>query len=82
MITIKKEISSKMREKIAKTQHDIWAHWMKYLFSCCDVYNGIHVLNSNKVRRWKRQMETPYNELTEAEKESDREQADKILKIL
>jgi len=71
-----------IHEKIAKAQHEIWAHWMKYLFSNCDVYNGIHVIHCDKVRRWKRQMKTPYDKLTEAEKESDREQADKILKIL
>lgn len=31
--------------------------------------------------RWKRQIETPYADLTESEKNSDREWADKVLEI-
>jgi hypothetical protein len=34
------------------------------------------------VERWKRQMETPYTDLSEGEKESDRAEADKMLEIL
>ena len=32
--------------------------------------------------RWERQMDTPYGALPEAEKESDRAQADKVLALL
>ncbi len=34
------------------------------------------------VARWTRQMNTPYADLPENEKESDREEADKIIAIL
>ncbi len=71
-----------MREKIAWEQHAIWAHWMEYLFSVCDDYNGIIVIPTDKVKRWKKQMKTPYHLLPEKEKESDRHQADKIIEAI
>ena len=70
------------REIIAATQHAIWSHWMRYLFSVChadDEYPEFLIIPGDKVQRWKRQMETLYAALSEQEKESDREQADKVL---
>jgi hypothetical protein len=40
------------------------------------------VVPAKLVKRWKRQMETPYSDLSEKEKDSDREQADKVLEAL
>ncbi len=72
-----------MREKIASVQHDIWSHWMYYLFSCCDITNsGNCLIPKDKVNHWKRQMALKYDGLTEKEKDSDRSQADKVLKII
>jgi len=81
-----------IREKLASLQHDIWAHWMKYLFSQCvvdkwtgDEYSGFEgkwIVPHDQVVKWHRQIETPYDELSEKEKESDRHQADKVLKLL
>lgn len=72
-----------LREKIANLQHDIWAHWMKYLFSVSyRIADGSVWVPAKKVARWKRQIETPYEKLSEKEKDSDREQADKILGVL
>jgi len=72
-----------MREKLASLQHDIWTHWMHYLFSCCNkTNNGHYWIPKDKVTHWKRQMSFKYDNLTEREKESDRDQADKILKLL
>ena len=66
-------------ETHAKIEHEIWSHWMRYLFEVS--YNqrddGCVVIPAEQVKRWKRQMDTPYAELTEREKESDREQARK-----
>lgn len=72
-----------MKEKIASVQHDIWSHWMKYMFSVCRRESGdVLIIPPEKVRRWSRQMYTPYSELTEKEKASDRIQADKVLNVI
>lgn len=71
------------REKIAWEQHAIWAHWMEYLFDCSSLLgDGVVLIPSDKVKRWKRQMKTPYHLLSEKEKESDRHQADKIIEAI
>ena len=60
-------------EKAAGIQHDIWAHWMKYQFSLCtENADGSVTIPADRVERWKRQMETDYDDLSESEKESDR----------
>lgn len=72
-----------MREATADVQHQIWAHWMNYVFSICPQQeDGSVIIPAEKVERWKRQMDTPYKELSEKEKESDRHQADKVLEAL
>lgn len=60
-------------EKLAELEHEQWAHWTKYM---------LDNLTDENIARWKRQIEAPYEELSEKEKESDREWARKVLKIL
>lgn len=72
-----------LREELAAVQHEIWAHWMQYLFSVCrENEDGSYTIPGDKVRRWKRQMKTDYDELLASERESDLEQADKVINIL
>jgi hypothetical protein len=67
------------RERLAAIQHEIWTHWMKYQFSVCiKNEDGSLTIPADKVERWERQMATPYSELSEQEKMSDRDQADKL----
>lgn len=74
------EPSNKEIERIAAVQHEIWSHWMKYLLSQCEIGDGMrYYIPMGQEQRWKRQMNTPYAELTEEEKESDREQARKVI---
>ncbi|MBD2076282.1 hypothetical protein H6F86_20845 [Phormidium sp. FACHB-592] len=72
-----------LREKLADLQHEIWSHWMRWLFQCCTKNaDGSVTIPAAKVERWMRQMETPYSQLSDAEQESDRIEADKVLKVL
>jgi hypothetical protein len=72
-----------LRERLAAVQHVIWSNWMKHLFSV-STYNpdGTVTIPADKVKRWQRQIRTPYDALTESEMESDRQQADKVLAVL
>lgn len=71
---------SEVREIVADVQHDIWAHWMRYMFSCGALNpDGTWTMPADKVERWHRQMNTPYADLTERERESDRHMADRVL---
>ena len=57
----------------AVLEHQRWARWQQYLFSrCIENSDGSMTIPSEEVVRWKRQIATPYNELTEVEKDSDR----------
>lgn len=69
-----------LREVVAGIQHDIWAHWMRYLFSMARHNpDGSVTISAEHAQRWTRQMETSYPDLTEREQESYRHQADKVL---
>ena len=70
-------------EQLSAVQHEIWSHWMRWMFTV-GTFNtdGTWTMPAVKVERWQRQMNTPYAELSEREKDSDREQADKVLAAL
>lgn len=72
-----------LRENLASIQHEIWAHWMRYLFSVSQRNeDGSYTIPSDKASRWLKQIEMHYNELMDSEQESDREQADKVIAAL
>jgi hypothetical protein len=88
-----------LREKIvnkteewANIEHERWSKWQEYMFDCAvksgDDNLGIRTLAfpTGQYENWERQIETPYSELSEKEKESDREQVrpyiDELLKLL
>lgn len=60
-------------EKLAALEHDQWAHWTKYMLSN---------MSDENIKRWKKQIATPYSELSEEEKNSDREWTRKVLAII
>jgi hypothetical protein len=74
---------SHMLEKLANLQHEIWSHWMTYLFEVSTLNeDGSVTIPADKVERWKRQMKTHYLELPINEKKSDLEQAQKVIDVI
>ena len=78
-----------LREKLAEYAHSAWAGWMKYMFSKCylagdpdNLENADLIIPDEFVRRWTRQMNTPYTKLPNAEQVSDLDEADNILAIM
>ncbi len=70
-------------EALADKEHASWARWMLYLFSKCRVHpDGRMVIPAELIERWGRQVKTPYAELTEQEKQSDRAEVAHILPVI
>ena len=70
------------REQLAALVHEQWAGWMKYQFErSIERDDGSVEIPAHLVARWKRQMNTAYVDLPETEKESDRAEADRILRL-
>ena len=69
-----------MLDRIAAVQHQIWSNWMGYLFEI-SIQNedGSVTIPASKVHRWKRQMNTRYDDLSDSEKASDIEQAELVV---
>ncbi len=64
-------------EAAAAIEHERWSGWMKYLFSKCEPIVEGALIPLDSVAHWTRQIQTPYAELSEREKESDRKEARK-----
>ncbi len=74
-----------LREKLSSMEHEQWAHWVRFMLRT--IYwngkDGSKVPNTTLLKsRWERQVNTKYDDLTENEKNSDREWADKIIELL
>lgn len=70
-------------EKLSDAAHRSWCHWMEYLFSRCErLSDGSMVIPHELVKHWQRQMDTPYEQLSEKEKQSDRVEVAHILPII
>lgn len=71
-------------EPLAAYAHTAWSGWMSYMLP------KLHIIASevciatqeSYLDRWARQMQTPYDQLSEQEKESDRQEARLILAIV
>jgi hypothetical protein len=70
-------------EQLANKEHASWARWQSYLFSKCNRNeNGELVIPEPLVWHWQRQIDTPYEQLSEREQQSDRDEVAHILPIL
>ncbi|MBU2060093.1 MAG: hypothetical protein KKB38_20475 [Gammaproteobacteria bacterium] len=71
-----------VRESLSEYAHEAWSGWMKYMFSKMTMNeDGTATMPAWAVERWKRQMNTKYCDILECEKESDRNEADRMLAI-
>jgi hypothetical protein len=79
------------REKLADLAHEQWSGWMRYMLPILEPIlktREDHFPDEVPERafaslvRWKRQLSTPYADLPENEKESDRVEADKVLALI
>lgn len=71
-------------EVLASVEHERWSHWQRYVHSKCSRVgdDGALLIPAELAQRWEIQMSTPYAELTEDEKDSDRGQVQKYLPII
>jgi hypothetical protein len=85
-------MDDKLLEDLANLAHEQWSGWMYYMFSKCvqeeRFENGEFFKTENliiprwAVERWTRQMNTKYKDLSEEEKNSDREEAERVIGVL
>jgi hypothetical protein len=70
-------------EELSAVEHARWAHWQRYMHDQCErLPDGRLAIPAELVARWEKQIETPYDQLSEKEKDSDREQVERVLPIL
>ena len=68
------EKNNKRLDRLASSAHQCWSDWMKHLFSKCTMNkDGSATIPKSEVKRWKRQIKTPFRKLSEEEKNSDRD---------
>lgn len=76
-------INNELIELLADYEHKRWAKWQCYLFSkSIKNKDGSVTIPKEFVDRWNRQIKTEYCYLSEIEKNSDRNCAKEIIKIL
>ena len=70
-------------ENLAALAHEQWSGWMEYVFNKSqDNVDGTVTLPKWAVDRWKRQIDTPYHMLSEEEKNSDRQEAKRVIALI
>ncbi len=80
-------MSNELFEQLAAIEHERWADWQKYLHSKCSEPNvwwcaGALIIPAELVAQWERQIATPYADLSEHEKESDRKQVRRYWELI
>ena len=74
---------NELMDTLAAVEHERWSHWQRYMHNkCIPQGDGALLIPAEFVKRWEKQIVTQYSELTDAEKESDREQVRKYLPLI
>lgn len=80
---IEKMILEALTERLAAIEHERWAHWQRYMHSkALRQPDGSLLIPKEFVERWEHQITTPFESLTDKEKESDRDQVRKYLPLI
>lgn len=70
-------------EALADMEHASWSRWQSYLFSKCErLSNGALLIPAELVKHWQHEIDTPYAQLPERHKQSDRNEVAHILPII
>ena len=72
----------KFIEQGAEIEHNRWSRWQSYLFSKSEWTKDGYLIPRELCFRWQKQIDTPYSELSEKEKESDKKEVENYLPIL
>ena len=76
-------VLSSLVEVLAAIEHERWSHWQNHLHSKCIANpDGTLTIPSECAERWSKQASTPYADLTESERESDRDQVRQYLPVI
>lgn len=77
------DVLNGLMEDLAAIEHERWSHWQRYVHSKgARQPDGSLVIPPELVERWERLIATPYGALTDAERESDREQVRRYLQAI
>lgn len=76
-----------LRNKLAAIEHERWADWQQWVHDQAlkVEYDGkLHHIEIKAItyKRWQRQIDTPYEELSWGEKQSDMEQVDRYWPLI
>lgn len=70
-------------EELAAVEHQRWSHWQDNVHrQSTRLPDGSALIPAPAVERWDRQIAAPYSELSEAEKQSDRDQVERYLSVV
>ena len=77
-------MNTELREKVADLEHQQWCCWENYKEKLFDGKLDDHAFDDidNQLEKWRELTKTPYKDLTEKQKDSDRVWADKVIKLV
>lgn len=77
-----KHIKKVFMDKLAAIEHERWGDWQEHMHSKgVPTYNGL-LFSKTDIDHWERQIKTHYDQLSEKEKDSDREQVERYWSLI
>lgn len=72
-----------LTDALAAVEHERWSHWQRFVHDTATRQpDGSLLLPAELVEKWERQISTPFHRLSEAERDSDREQVKRYLPLV